>query len=248
MNLDEKTQAWHADARLSPVVRERLSQRPPKTVRRPVPLLVSYGLAAAIGIGLGVGFVNRNRLAATTTSRITEQQSANLPRDFKAIQALLTPASTPKDARYEVILFTDFECPSCQLAHPKVRKLPQIRLSICHFPITSMHPDAFRFACIMELAIAQGRYSSTASAFERGFDTLKTLSDADICKRLKLNMTNYNEEHMVAFRRVQMLWDAAKAHGISQTPTFWVRDLQTGDVREATGFKNFQALVSDVQK
>ncbi|MBB6052347.1 DsbA family protein [Armatimonas rosea] len=248
MNLDEKTQAWHADARLSPAVRTRLSQRPPEAPRRPVPLVVRYSLAAVVGIGLGVGFVNRHRLGTTTTSRITEQQSADLPRDFKAIQALLTPVTAPKDARYDVILFTDFECPSCKVAHSQVRKLPQIRLSICPFPLVTIHPDAFRFAWIMELAIAQGRFSSTADAFERDFDTLKTLSDADICKRLKLNMTNYNEEHMAAFRRVQTQWDGAKAHGIKQTPTFWVRDLQTGDVREATGIKNFQALVSGVQK
>jgi Thioredoxin len=246
MNLDEKTQAWHADAKLTPALRARLSQRPPALPRRPVPLVLRYGIACVVGVGLGVGFVNRNH--ATVTSRVTVPKGTISPADFDQVKALLKPVSSPKSPRYEVILFTDFECPSCQMAHPKVRKLPQIRLHIGHFPLASMHPDAFRFAGIMELAIAQGRYSSTASAFERGFDTLKTLSDADICKRLKLNMTNYNEEHMIAFRRVQMLWDAAKAHGISQTPTFWVRDLQTGDVREATGFKNFQALVSDVQK
>lgn len=246
MNLDEETHAWHADARLTPALRARLSQRPPTVPRRPVPLVLRYGVACAVGVGLGMGFVARNH--APVTSRPTASLGTISSTDFDQVKALAKPVSSSERPRYDVILFTDFECPACRLAHPKVRTLPQIRLRIGHFPITSMHPDAFRFAWIMELAIAQGRFSSTADAFERNFDTLKTLSDADICKRLKLNMTNYNEEHMVAFRRVQMLWDVAKAHGIKETPTFWVRDLQTGDVREATGFKNFQALVSGVQK
>lgn len=246
MNLDEKTQAWHADARLAPALRARLSQRPPELPRRPVPLAVRYGVAAAVGIGLGVGFVNTKH--ATVTSRVTVAKGTISSADFNQIKALLKPVLSPKSPRYEVVMFTDFECPSCQLTHPKVRKLSQIRLSIGHFPIPSIHPDAFRFAGIMELAIAQGRYSSTASAFERDFDTLKTLSNAGICKRLKLNMANFDEEYTAALARVQMLWDAAKVHGINQTPTFWVRDLQTGDVREATGLRNFQALVSGVQK
>jgi len=56
-----------------------------------------------------------------------------------------------------VIIYADFTCPRCALAHVRLHEAP-LRLAFRHFAITAKHPRAVPLACAAEAAGLQGRF------------------------------------------------------------------------------------------
>jgi protein-disulfide isomerase len=56
-----------------------------------------------------------------------------------------------------VILYADFTCPRCALAHERLRGAP-LRVAFRHFAIAAKHPRAVPLACAVEAAGRQGRF------------------------------------------------------------------------------------------
>jgi protein-disulfide isomerase len=56
-----------------------------------------------------------------------------------------------------VIIYADFTCPRCALAHARLREAP-LRLAFRHFAIAAKHPRAVPLACAAEAAGLQGRF------------------------------------------------------------------------------------------
>ena len=56
-----------------------------------------------------------------------------------------------------VILYADFTCPRCALAHARLRDEP-LRVAFRHFAIAAKHPRAVALACAAEAAGLQGRF------------------------------------------------------------------------------------------
>ena len=56
-----------------------------------------------------------------------------------------------------LIVYADFTCPRCALAHERLRGAP-LRLAFRHFAIAAKHPRAVALAAAAEAAAAQGRF------------------------------------------------------------------------------------------
>jgi protein-disulfide isomerase len=56
-----------------------------------------------------------------------------------------------------VVVYADFTCPRCALAHVRLRGAP-LRVAFRHFAIAAKHPRAVPLACAAEAAGAQGRF------------------------------------------------------------------------------------------
>jgi protein-disulfide isomerase len=56
-----------------------------------------------------------------------------------------------------VILYADFTCPRCALAHARLRGEP-LRVAFRHFAIAAKHPRAVALGCAAEAAALQGRF------------------------------------------------------------------------------------------
>ncbi len=56
-----------------------------------------------------------------------------------------------------MIIYADFTCPRCALAHARLREAP-LRLAFRHFAIAAKHPRAVPLACAAEAAGLQGRF------------------------------------------------------------------------------------------
>jgi len=56
-----------------------------------------------------------------------------------------------------VIIYADFTCPRCALAHARLREAP-LRIAFRHFAIAAKHPRAVPLACAAEAAALQGRF------------------------------------------------------------------------------------------
>lgn len=56
-----------------------------------------------------------------------------------------------------VVIYADFTCPRCALAHERLRGA-QLRVAFRHFAIAAKHPRAVPLACAAEAAGGQGRF------------------------------------------------------------------------------------------
>jgi formate-nitrite transporter family protein len=69
----------------------------------------------------------------------------------------------PKDAPLVMVEYGDYECPFCGRALGVIKRLQralgrQLRLVSRHFPLTEIHPNAFRAARATEAAGRQGKF------------------------------------------------------------------------------------------
>ncbi len=66
----------------------------------------------------------------------------------------------PFDAPYELVMYGDFQCPYCTAAQSILQRVRdrlegRLRFGFRHFPLISVHPDAWRAAEAAEAASAQ---------------------------------------------------------------------------------------------
>lgn len=73
------------------------------------------------------------------------------------------PVKGSSEAKVLVEEFSDFQCPACKSAQDTVKRVinefgDQIRFEFKHFPLTTIHPQAFRAALASECANDQGKF------------------------------------------------------------------------------------------
>ncbi len=256
VNLDEKTQNWHADATLPPSLRARLSQAAPSPQRRsPTPAL-RYGLAACIGVGLGLGFVAYKNLPhqtqTQTLSQATQSDKSVSNEDFQKVANTIKFWREPdekavkKTQRYEAILFTDLDCPSCAEAYNTVKKASWLRLGVCQMPLTEIHPHALRKAIEAEeyqnpvvfwtfMDRAHGEWSQHAWQVPQ----------------VPYNGLDKPAPQTAAERRVASMRAAALSAGVTETPTLWVREegasIQPMMLRSYGGIAGIKIILETLQ-
>lgn len=120
-------------------------------------VLGGAGLLLAILLGFGI-------LGAKSNPGSVANQAANF--DLSAIPDVSTEDNTrgATNARVRLIEYSDIECPFCQQYHDELievvdnQKLPNFSWTYRHFPLTTIHPDAFRYAVASECAAEQGQF------------------------------------------------------------------------------------------
>lgn len=145
--------------------------------------------------------------------------------------------SGSEDAPNTLVLFTDYECPFCKMAHQELQSFSEredLRIVALHFPLnsecnagvaTDMHALACSAAIATECAHQQDRYGEVAGRL--------ALPNADLSAAGTLALSQELELDPVAYERcvdnpetlAQVQADAAlgSALGIRGTPAFLLR-------------------------
>lgn len=150
------------------------------------------------------------------------------------------------NARVTIIECADFQCPSCRRAYDQGVKLlgaelKNVRFGFRHFPIEDAHPFARPAAVASELAARQGKFWEAYAQLMKGPD--EELTDEKILAAIKaagVDMDRFQKERGDQTLQKLVDIDREETHraGASQTPTFFVHDKQTHQVKILTGYSS----------
>jgi protein-disulfide isomerase len=135
----------------------------------------------------------------------------------------------PRDGTL-VVLYGDFACPRCVLAHQRLKELP-VRLVFRHFALKAKHPRAVALAHAAEAAAAQGAFWPFADALYADQGRLDDPHLWERARALGLDLARFDDDRRAppAAARVKRETRAALAAGATTTPTLFVDEtLQSG--------------------
>lgn len=138
----------------------------------------------------------------------------------------------PKDAKVTVVELGDFQCPACGSAYQPLKDLEaeykdqSVRFVYRHFPLTQIHPFAYRAAEAAEAAGAQGKFFEM---HDKLYENQTKLTDDDLKAYAKSVVTDYAkwEEDFNSGKfsaRVDQDTADGNALGAASTPTFIVNN------------------------
>lgn len=164
-----------------------------------------------------------------------------LRRDARSLQLLLEPprqavevaesdpAAGDADAAVTLVVFSDFQCPFCARVEPTIAQLQQqykgaLRVVWKDFPLTSIHPQAFKAAEAAHCAQEQGRYFEFHA---RLFANQQSLEEASLLRHAEAAglETGPFEACLSSSRHapwVQAGLEAGSRLGVVATPTVFV--------------------------
>ncbi|MDE0219791.1 MAG: thioredoxin domain-containing protein [Spirochaetaceae bacterium] len=139
------------------------------------------------------------------------------------------PSSGPADAPVTIVEFSDFECPFCARLLPTLEQVKRqyadaVRVVYRHYPLTGIHPNAWKAAEAALCAGEQGRFWALHDLMfsEQGALTLPDLKEK--AARLELDSETFNQCLDSGRRYDEVLADvrAGDAVGVSGTPAMFV--------------------------
>lgn len=119
-----------------------------------------------------------------------------------------------------LIVYSDFSCPHCAVAHARLRGAP-VRQAFRHFALAARHPRAVALACAAEAAGVQGRFWEMHDAL---FEDAGRVDDPHLwerAQRLRLDLERFEADRRdprIA-ERVRAQVRAAMRGGVTTTPT-----------------------------
>lgn len=139
-------------------------------------------------------------------------------------------------AGFKLVMFGDYECEPCRSVWPEVvkwaRQTPNVAVYFRNFPLTNLHPLAFRAATLAEVARSQGRFMKVHEQFFSESLTSQTLAEYET---QFLASGGSLRENLKTAARSRVLRDmtVAASLGLEGTPSFFVVDPE-GKVFRAT--------------
>jgi protein-disulfide isomerase len=142
----------------------------------------------------------------------------------------------PSDARLQLVMYTDFECPSCQaasLAIPRVRKHfgDEVLVVVRHFPIIDAHPVAMLAAEAVEAAGSQGRFWDMYRRIYRSRHPPTNESLHRHAGALGLDLARFDNEMRDNEHagRIREDFETGLQSGVNATPTIFVNGFRHDD-------------------
>ncbi|MFN8420331.1 MAG: thioredoxin domain-containing protein [Anaerolineae bacterium] len=147
------------------------------------------------------------------------------------------PSWGPADAKVTVIEFSDFQCPYCEIFYNQTYTLlkqqygDKIRFVFKHFPLTSIHPQAYPAALASECAREQGKFWEYHDVLFQNQGNL--FPDALITYANNIGVPNMDQfQKCVADAkyadRVEKDFNQAITHFATGTPTFYINGKHIG--------------------
>jgi predicted DsbA family dithiol-disulfide isomerase len=164
----------------------------------------------------------------------------HLASDYSALSVAPDPSRDhmigPSDARLQLVVYTDFECPSCQAASlviPRLRKHfgDELLIVVRHFPIIDAHPVAMLAAEAVEAAGSQGRFWDMYRRIYRSRHPPTKESLHRFAGALRLDLARFDDEmrdHLHA-RRIREDFESGLQSGVNATPTIYVNGFRDDD-------------------
>ncbi len=219
--------------------------------KKPILLVVLLALLGALMFGITHLGGQQNASSGNTTPPLPEPKldTAALARQWPQIvaHAAAPPRGNPH-ARWTIAEFGDFQCPQCGKARPLVEKLlaqypEQVNLIFVHrpFPFYNngevMHQWALPSAQASQAAAKFGKFWPMYDALYSHQDDLEPGFYADYAAQIGIPKAQFqaanNDPSVKA--KVNADWRFTEKLGIVETPTFLLRDNQTGTVSAFVG-------------
>jgi protein-disulfide isomerase len=122
-----------------------------------------------------------------------------------------------------VIMYADFTCPRCALAHERLREAP-LRVAFRHFAIAAKHPRAVPLAAAAEAAAAQGQFWGLHDALLEDPGHTDDPHLWDHARALGLDLERFERDRRSAelLERVRQQTRGGMRAGVAVTPTLIV--------------------------
>jgi protein-disulfide isomerase len=148
----------------------------------------------------------------------------------------------------ELVEYSDFQCPACAAASPKVSQLmvdykDQIKFVYRHFPLKQIHPNAEPAAKAAEAAGVQGKFMEMADALFKNQDRWKNSPNptglfTDYAKELGLDTDKFQKDMRSADieTKIERDYQSGVQTGVNSTPTFFLNGKKIATPATYEGF------------
>lgn len=150
----------------------------------------------------------------------------------QAISSDDDPARGEKSAPVTVVVFTDYQCPSCAAMHPVVDETlknygNRVRLVVRDFPL-AMHAQARKAAEAANAANAQGKYFEYITVLFKNQSALDVASLKKYATELGLDRARFDAalDSGQYAAEVSKDIDDGEAYGVQATPTIFINGVQ----------------------
>lgn len=139
-----------------------------------------------------------------------------------------------KDAKVTLIEYGDFQCPACKAIEPDVKKLREeyqdkVRFVFRHFPLTSIHPNAFPASRAAEAAGSVGKFWEMHDLLYQRQDEWSKSNSAqallrDYARELGISEDQYTNGYNsdATTKRINGDVDSGRNAGATGTPAFFL--------------------------
>jgi protein-disulfide isomerase len=172
-------------------------------------------------------FVQRLRAGVPVQIFLTQPEPP-----VQVISADDDPARGEKGAPVTVVVFTDYQCPSCAAMHPVVDETlksygARVRLVVRDFPL-AMHAQARKAAEAANAANAQGKYFEYISVLFKNQSALDVDSLKKYATALGLDRAKFDAALDSGQYAAEVSHDIAdgEAYGVQATPTIFINGVQ----------------------
>lgn len=184
-----------------------------------------------------------------------ESSNASFTGDAKQIQKEDHVRNNGANKKVTVIEYGDFQCPSCGAYYPIVKQLEatyrdQVSFVFRHFPLISIHPNAFSAARAAEAAGNQGKFFEmhdklyeTQSVWGEVSTNQQALFEG-YAKELGLDMTKFKADYasQAVSDRINRDVSSGKDFNITGTPTFIINGEK---IENPSGLEPFQKVLNE---
>lgn len=180
----------------------------------------------------------RERLDSDLRARLFTKYGAKFPMTrpdpiISVVSTAAEPFLGKPDAPVTVIMFSDFQCPTCARTDPVLKKIiagygGRVRLVIRDFPLESIHPNAFQAALATNASGRQGRFFEFTRILYLNQDKLGRESLIDFARSLGLDIARFQSDMDDPENAAEVRGDIAEGRGlrISGTPTIFVNGVK----------------------
>ncbi len=157
--------------------------------------------------------------------------------------------NTKGTGQITVIEYSDFQCPACGAAYPEVKNIinktgDKVKFVYKQFPLTSIHPYAFKASEASECAADQGKFWEY---HDKLFDNQQKLDIGNLKKyaeQVGLDTQSFNQclDSGAMSERVRADMNDARSAGVTATPTFFVNGKKHQGVMTVDKFLELSGL------
>lgn len=156
---------------------------------------------------------------------MSDSHKAELASPVSAVDHVLGPEHAP----VTVVVYSDFECPTCKQAAQAVKLLlarfvNRVRFVYRHFPVEATHPHALFAAQAAEAAGAQGKFWPMHDLLFDNQLHLKPQQVRGYAEQLQLDMARYTAEmdDEVYLQRVREHMQGGRLSHVRSAPAFFI--------------------------
>ena len=186
-----------------------------------------------------------------------KDQASNFTGDASKIQAD-DHVRNKRDNKVTLIEYADFQCPACASYYPILKQVEaeysdRVNFVFRHFPIISLHPNAFAAARASEAASSQGKFwqmhdrlFETQDAWGRVSTNQQSLFEG-YAKELNLDINKFKQDYVTGATadRINRDVSSAKQFEITGTPTFVLNGQK---IENPNGAADFKKVLDDALK